>query len=257
MGPRGRLQHLLSCPGARQTKDLDLYRQDDPTSSTGAADALVEAMDGHKAGAYTFHVHRPETPGTVGTVDSERVNVTVTYGVNAKLLSFGVDVSGDLEVTGDVEFLVVGVSYAVETEFLPHSFRILSYPVASQIADKICAMYERHGTTPPGKASTGYHDLYDVALMARELTVTGAGLQDALRAQCRVRSLTLPERLVLPHDSWATEYPKKARKFGGQRKELEELDEALRVAGLLMNPVLNREVDVSGSAWDCTGLCWR
>lgn len=138
-------------PGARQTRDLDLYRQDDPTSSTGAAEVLVAAMNGHRVGPYSFWVEHPERTGVAGTVDSERIDVTVVHGVNNRFLSFGVDVSGDLEVTGTVEALTVAASYELTTEFLPHRFRVYSYPVASQIADKVCAMYERHGETHRGK----------------------------------------------------------------------------------------------------------
>lgn len=244
-------------PGARQTKDLDLYRQDAPTSSAGAAGALVAAMDYHKVGPYTFRVEFPDRTSPAGTVDSQRIAVTVTHGVNNRLLSFGVDVSGDLEVTGAVEPLTVAASYAVDTEFLPYSFRIYSYPVANQIADKVCAMYERHGTTPPGVASTRYHDLYDVALMARELTVTASDLRAALDTQCQVRSMTLPKCLVLPDDSWTLQYPAKARKFGGERWGLQELGEALRVAGLLVDPVLSEEFDGYGLFWDHTVLTWK
>lgn len=244
-------------PGARQTRDLDLYRQYDPTSSTGAADSLVTTMNGHKAGPYTFHVDRPERTGAEGTVDSERINVTVIHGVNSRLLAFGVDVSGDLEVTGNVEPLAVSSSYEVDTAFLPHSFRIYSYPVASQIADKVCAMYERHGATPPGRASTRYHDLYDVALMAQELSVSATDLREALATQCRVRQMTLPERLTLPEDSWAAEYPEKAKNFGGHHENLENLDEALRIAGLLVDPILSGDTETAACSWDCTVLRWR
>lgn len=244
-------------PGARQTKDLDLYRQDDPTSSTGAADALVAAMNGHRVGPYRFQVEHPDRTGAVGTVDSERIDVTVIHGVNNRFLSFGVDVSGDLEVTGAVEPLIVPASYEVTTEFLPQTFRVYSYPVASQIADKVCAMYERHGETPPGRASTRYHDLYDVALMARELTVSAADLWAALNTQCQVRKMTLPERLVIPDDSWTNQYPAKAKKFGSERWGLNELDEALRVAGLLIDPILSGESDGLGQSWDCAALLWK
>lgn len=244
-------------PGARQTKDLDLYRQDDPTSSTGAADALVAAMNDHRVGPYTFRVEHPDRAGAAGTVDSERINVAVIHGVNNRFLFFGVDVSGDLEVTGIVEPLIVPASFGVDTEFLPHSFRVYSYPVASQIADKVCAMYERHGEIPPGKASTRYHDLYDVALMSRELTVSAVDLRAALNTQCQVRKMTLPERLVIPDSSWMNQYPAKAKNFGSERWGLKELDEALRVAGLLVDPILSGELGGLDQSWDCTALLWK
>lgn len=59
-------------------------------------------------------------------------------------------------------------------------------------------MYERHGATPPGRASTRYHDLYDIALIASELPVSAVGLSSALNTQCRVRSMTLPQRITVP-----------------------------------------------------------
>ena len=62
--------------------------------------------------------------------------------------------SGGLEVTGAAETLTVPASYQVATESLPPSSPVHSYPVASQLADKVRAMYERHGATPPGRAST-------------------------------------------------------------------------------------------------------
>lgn len=244
-------------PGARQTKDLDLYRQANPTSATGAAEALVTAMNGRKAGPYTFRVEHPARNGPAGTVDSERVDVTVIHGVNNRLTSFNVDVSGDLEVIGEVESLTVVASFGVDTEFLPHNFEIYSYPVANQIADKVCAMYELHGETPPGRPSTRYHDLYDVALMARELTVRAADLRAALDTQCRVRKMTLPECIAIPDDSWIRQYPAKAKNFGSGRWGLKTLDEALRIAGLLVDPVLSGEVGESNQTWDCSVLLWR
>lgn len=244
-------------PGARQTKDLDLYRQDDPTSSSEAADSLVRSMQGHKVGPYTFHVTRAEQVGPVGTIESERINVTIIHGVGSRLTSFKVDVSGDLEVTDSVEPLVVAASYSISSELLPPKFRVYSYPVANQIADKVCAMYERHGNIPPGNASTRYHDLYDVALIARELTVTASSLHTALHEQRQVRRMTLPQKLILPDASWTIQYPKKAKNFGDKRWGLDVLDEALRVAGLLLDPILNGEMREADRTWDCESLLWK
>ena len=244
-------------PGARHTRDLDLYRQVDPTSATGAADALIAAMDGCQVGPYTFRLRRPDKQGKTGAIDSERVDVTITYGVNSRLIHFGVDVSGDLEVTGAVEALTVEASYEVDTELLPASFRVYSYPVASQLADKVCAMYERHGTTPPGRASTRYHDLYDIALIASELTVAAVNLRDALDTQCRVRSIILPKRLLPPDEKWEAQYTTKAKTFTGARDNLRNFGEALRIASLLLDPILGDDPDVALGEWDPATLTWR
>lgn len=244
-------------PGARHTKDLDIYRQEEPTSAAGAAKDLVTIMDGHRAGPYTFHVHRSAKPQLTGTIESERATITVTHGINSQLLSFGVDISGDLHVIGSVEALTVNATYEVNTEILPQSFHVHSYPVPNQVADKVCAMFERHGTTPPGKASTRYHNLYDLALIAQELTLTAQELWKALDTQSKIRELLLPDQLRVPDERWITEYPKKARNFGGNHKELESLDEALRIAGLLLNPILSPEEEILSRSWDYKHLRWQ
>ncbi|MDY5784664.1 nucleotidyl transferase AbiEii/AbiGii toxin family protein [Corynebacterium sp.] len=244
-------------PGARHTRDLDLYRQSDPTSAAEAADALVGSMDGHKVGPYTFLLRRPDRKGKTGAIDSERVEVSVTYGINSQLIQFSVDVSGDLEVTGTAEPLTVQTSYGIETTFLPSSFRVYSYPVANQLADKVCAMYERHGATPPGRTSTRYRDLYDIALIASELPVTAVDLRDAIRTQCRVRSMTLPASIVPPDEAWEARYTAHAKKFTGVRESLRDFHEAMRLAGLLLDPILRDDPSVATGRWDPASLAWR
>ena len=90
-----------------------------PLQRVDAADALVSTMDGHKVGPYMFRVTRQKRTSSGGTVDSERITVKVIYGVSMKdsFVSFGVDVSGDLEVDSPVTPLEVTASYKVHTEF--------------------------------------------------------------------------------------------------------------------------------------------
>ena len=250
-------------PGARQTKDLDLYRQYDPTSALEATDALISTMDNHRVGPYLFRVAKSRKTERAGTIDSKRLQVAVMHGLGGtnRFLAFSIDVSGDLEVTSNVESLTVTSSYNVNTPYLPGHFKVASYPIANQVADKVCAMFERHGDTPPGKASTRYHDLYDVALIASELpssTVLNAGeLQSALDSQRHIRGIYLPKHLCIPDATWETQYPIAAKKFGNDiRQEFFELDEALRVAGLLLDPILDESLDQPELNWDSTSLSW-
>lgn len=243
-------------PGARQTQDLDLYRQDEPVSSSDAAQDLIGSMDGHRVGPYTFRVQRSSKTSPAGMIDSERIDVLVVFGAGGRFTGFKVDVSGDLQVNRAIEPITVPATYEVEADFLPRQFQVHSYPVANQVADKVCAMYERHGVTPPGKASTRYRDLYDIALIALELTVEAADLQQALATQCEIRQMTLPERITAPDEKWLTEYPAKARKFGGSRTQLEDVDEALRIAALLIDPLLPVDTATALNTWDPHTLVW-
>lgn len=244
-------------PGARQTRDLDLYRHHDPTSAHNAAQSLLQSMHGHRVGPYTFQVQHPRKGSPAGTIDSERVDVQVMYGVGSTLLAFSVDVSGDLQVEQNVDPIAAQRTFDVETDFLPASFTVFSYPVANQVADKICAMYERHGTTPPGIASTRYHDLYDVALIASELMLQASELNEALTTQCQVRSLELPEALISPGEKWPTGYAKTTKNTGGIKDKLADFDEALRIAALLVDPVLPGNLIVPEKQWDPRSLTWR
>ncbi|WP_240492760.1 nucleotidyl transferase AbiEii/AbiGii toxin family protein [Corynebacterium sp. NML98-0116] len=251
-------------PGARQTKDLDLFRQYAPTSALKAADSLIATMNKHRVGPYTFQVEKSNGKAErIGTIDSKRLKVTVTYGLGSsnRFIEFSIDVSGDLEVTSEVESVTVASSYDVQTPYLPEHFQVTSYPIANQIADKVCAMYEIHGDTPPGKASTRYHDLYDIALLASELPPTtqlnAAELRDALNSQQQIRGVTLPTNLNIPDATWADRYPKAAKKFGNEiRKEFLILDEALRVAALLIDPILNNELHTLTTTWNSATLSW-
>ena len=55
-------------PGARHTKDLDLYRHIDPTSALSAAEFLVEVMGGHREGPYTFDLELTSRKTMAGSV---------------------------------------------------------------------------------------------------------------------------------------------------------------------------------------------
>lgn len=246
-------------PGARHTKDLDLYRRYDPTSAESAVDSLVTSMNGLRAGSYTFKLEKPERPQATGTVDSRRVNVEVLQGARPRaFVRFSIDVSGDLQVTGEVQKIEVTPSFDFNTDLIPSTYDVSSYPVPSQIADKVCAMYEMHGDQPPGIPSTRYHDLYDVARLARELSMSSAELRQALDTQKRVRNMALPERITLPHENWRTRYPAAAKHFPDTSTGwgLDDLDEALRIVGLLIDPVLKGESVYNDARWDPDNLTW-
>ncbi|MGQ4533962.1 nucleotidyl transferase AbiEii/AbiGii toxin family protein [Dermabacteraceae bacterium P13115] len=238
-------------PGARQTKDLDLYRQNAPTGAVDAAMSLKSGMDGRKVGPYTFKIVLLARKRPAGTVQSERVEVEVRHGVD-RFCKFSIDVSGNLVVSGPIKILEAPATCQVRTEFLPQTFNVYTYPIANQIADKVCAMYERHGVYP----SSRYHDLYDVALIARELTVDSADLDTALRQQCSVRNLQLPDRVEIPDAAWNAQYPAKAKVFGSANPDLCNLEAALHVVGQLVNPILDGSLSGANHSWDCKASRW-
>ncbi|MEV6013756.1 nucleotidyl transferase AbiEii/AbiGii toxin family protein [Streptomyces sp. NPDC051976] len=124
------------------------------------------------------------------------------------------------------------------------------YPVLDHIADKICAMYERHGEN--GKfASNRYRDLADLLLLTQQETVQAAAARDAIRREANRRTATgipvqLPPRFEAPAPDWPTGYPQQATLVLGLNG-CRTYEEAARAAGAFLDPLLD------GSA---TG-CWQ
>lgn len=244
-------------PGARQTKDLDLYRNIDPTSALSAAEFLVEVMDGHQAGPYTFDLERTFRKTLAGPVENERVKVAVRLGAGNEFAEFNIDVSGDLEVSGSVEKVTVKASFDLVTDFFPTAFQVTSYPVENQIADKVAAMYDRYGEAPPKKASTRYHDFFDIALMASKLSVEADSLRRALEQQCKLRGVDLPNEMSEPEPGWGDVYEQKATKLGWGSEELCAFEGALAVSGRLLNPLLAKDPSIHGATWNPVNSSWK
>ncbi|MDK8797738.1 nucleotidyl transferase AbiEii/AbiGii toxin family protein [Corynebacterium sp. MSK044] len=244
-------------PGARHTKDLDLYRHVDPTSALSAAELLVEVMNGLKEGPYTFLLELTSRKTMAGPVENERIKVIVFYGANLKFTEFNIDVSGDLEVSSPVEVVTARASFDVRTDFLPQDYQVTAYPVENQIADKVAAMYDRYGDTSPGKASTRYHDFFDVALMATRLAVGADPLRGALEQQSRLRGVTLPDVVREPEPGWGRIYEEKAAALGWHEDGLNAFEKALEVTRLLLDPVLAHDSRVRGRVWDPLTSSWK
>jgi hypothetical protein len=125
------------------------------------------------------------------------------------------------------------------------------YPLVDQVADKVCAMYERHG--PQQIPSTRFRDLVDLVLITREFTLDGDQLAAALAQEAQRRSLTLPTALVSPDSTWTAGYPKVARPTMVP-KELHTLTDALDAVARCIDPVLAGKV--ASLYWEPDGQKW-
>ncbi|MEU5437260.1 nucleotidyl transferase AbiEii/AbiGii toxin family protein [Streptomyces sp. NPDC020719] len=90
------------------------------------------------------------------------------------------------------------------------------YPIHDHLADKTCALYERHRTIP----STRFRDLADILLISQHEEIDGHAAQTALRteAQRRVQAggdLYLPEAFEPPGPAWPARFPAAARQVPG------------------------------------------
>lgn len=159
-------------------------------------------MNGTRIGPYEFKVEHARQPQTNDGIENVPLRITTRIGAR-KFLEFWIDVSGDLQVPPVTSTTTVKRSDNLNIPFAPQTFQILSYPIESQLADKICAMYEMH----EGRASTRFRDLYDITLIALNLEVDSEELALALKTQQQVRNIRLPLRFSHPGNEWLLRYP--------------------------------------------------
>ncbi|MDG9695353.1 nucleotidyl transferase AbiEii/AbiGii toxin family protein [Streptomyces sp. DH17] len=116
------------------------------------------------------------------------------------------------------------------------------YPVIDHIADKVCAMYERHGKDGE-EGSNRYRDLADLLLISQQETVQGQAVCRALQREAeRRRSLDirviLPDAFEAPGPGWRDGYPKQAAIVLGLQG-CKTFAEAATAAEAFINPVLS------------------
>jgi hypothetical protein len=126
------------------------------------------------------------------------------------------------------------------------------YPLPDQDADKVCAMYERHG--PTATPSSRFRDLVDLVLIVSNLELDAGQTVQALTAESRRRGLSLPARLETPGPTWVDGYRAVARRTS-LVSELHELPAALLAAGACFDPLLARKITTG--VWEPQERRWR
>lgn len=117
----------------------------------------------------------------------------------------------------------------------------LVYPVGAALADKLCALSERHN----GRASSRVKDLVDIVIYALTCDIDGNDLQRRVQREIAVRKLEPMGAFSLPEEwdaSQARQYAKLCAQTGIP-KHLHDIEEASKLAARLFNHVLNQHCD--------------
>ncbi|MFD3591489.1 nucleotidyl transferase AbiEii/AbiGii toxin family protein [Nocardia sp. NPDC058640] len=238
---------LVRLPGARHSEDVDLLHLEadleqafaelrELTSATTALDPL------------TFQVTKKDRDSEFGSL-TLRLRATPYFGTNPAQ-SFPIDLTSRRELVGAVDLITPVQVLDIEDVSAPPLFAC--YPLADQIADKVAAMYERHGARE--LPSTRWRDLADLLMLIRTVPFDAADTCAALAEQpARRPGLRLPAAVESPGEDWNTGYGKLA-KTTTLPPELHSLDAALVVLGHCVNPLLDRSVETG--TWNPVSRAW-
>lgn len=224
---------VLRLPNARPSKDLDLLRRGSATIDEALRD-LRRAAERTDVDPFVFTIARIEERNDLAGL---RLTIRCDLGPT-QFDQFPIDmVIGKGGFVGPVEQYTTADRFAVPPEFALATDAAV-YPVADQIADKLAAMYERHGDD---LASTRYHDLADLILLAdhfpidHDLAVAAIDIQRSIRL-----ALKLPGALTAPDPAWYTAWPTVASRTQ-VATSLRTLDAALAHVGPCYDVLLHAD----------------
>lgn len=227
----------------RHTVDLDIYRA---TSRADAERDLRTAATLDAGDWFGFETGRG-TPVADG-VHGIRIPVVAHLGATV-WMRFHVDVVADeVRMTGQPD--VVPPLTAVQIPGLTRlGYR--AYPVVDHIADKTCAMLERHGAAR--RPSTRFKDLVDLVRLTAYANVAADAQRRALVSEANRRELTLPSRLDVPDRAlWKTGYAAEARR--AITSIAANVDDALAEVRQYLDPVL---ADTASGVWHPDSRTWE
>lgn len=173
------------------------------------------------------------------------LTLPVTSRVGSRLFEpFSVDLVVELAVTGPSD--EVGPLQPIELDGMVKTpYR--GYPIADQIADKHCAIIERHGAHGE-LPSTRYRDLVDLLLIATTQPVDATRRRAALHSEYERRGLEPPRQFEVPSvGEWEAGYRRAAN--DAPRLATRSLDEAVTVVARPIDPILR---DRTAGTWHPT-----
>lgn len=245
---KGGQSMLARTADARATRDIDLLSKEQ--SLEGALEALKVAASGDLGDHMRFVF---ESANEIKTEDEYRSGLSVVFTPwlgPKRMQPISIDLVVDELPLGEAELVTPADRILVEGLEV---FDYLVYSVESALADKLCAMVERHD----GRPSSRVKDLVDVLVYATTCAVDGDKLMASIRRESGVRRLVLAESFIVPEE-WERIY---GRQFGklcaqtGLSDAYASIAEAAKLSARLFDPALRGEAE--GLSWDPKGLAWR
>lgn len=243
-GGHGALARTLD---ARTTRDIDLS-----TNSKSVKEALTELRRLAQRDLGDFVSFEYAGATEIKSNDEYRSGLTVKFVPkigNKRVQTISVDLVVD-EIASDGADLVSPVD-RIDVKGLPVC-DYLVYPVEAAIADKFCALSERHD----GRASSRVKDLVDIVVYSLTANIDGSKLEKRIKREISARGLdglysfSLPTEWGEPH---ARQYAKLCSQTGIPER-FHDMETACELAAELIDPVLSGRCETS--YWDSASMTW-
>ncbi len=228
----------------RHTLDIDVFRR---AELDQAVDALRRAARLTLDDWMVFHLAAP----TVLQAGAATARVPIEASLGATVWTrFHVDLVGsDLAMTGQPEPARGLVRVEMAGVTIPE---LTVYPLVDHIADKVCAILERHGDQR--RSSTRYKDLIDLPALITAGAHDAAAMHRALDGEALRRTLALPPAFHVPDQTdWSRGYRAEAARTA-HGHAIMPYESALDLVGRFLDPLLAGR---GLGHWDPQALRWR
>jgi hypothetical protein len=247
---------LLRLDPNRTSNDIDLAYIVQGGEHGIAVAALVEAAEHNVGDFFEFEIVRGEAAEVEPEHPLERaLSVPVIARVGGTVFAqFSVDVALPRGDELDIDWVQPPLTLTgrAEVDETP-AVAVLAMP--AQVADKVCALYERHGTD--GRHSSRARDLADIAMIATQEDMAGDALtahvrrEEARRRAAGILPEALPAQLELAEAQirdWKSRWKK------ATRSAPITFEDAQAAAARLIDPVLDG--GASGRRWSSREQRW-
>lgn len=247
---------LIRTGGGRFTQDVDLARETPWTSTEDALSELRQLSSRRHHGdpfefeLYSMTIQREVDPYGYGA-ETAKVRARALLG-GREFESFSIDLTTRRHLDAAVDH--VPLKPIIDHETLQDLPSVPTTPIEHHLADKICALYERHGQDG-NEASTRYRDLADIVRIVAAIPFDAARLTTVLAREAGRRQLTLPNKVHAPSEEWVVGFPRSAAGFAEYPREYWDLNTALTFCSTCLDEILNAERTTG--TWDPTRLSWQ
>jgi hypothetical protein len=196
---------LARVPRSRTTKDVDLAALH-ASDLAGAERALAALVEVDLADHLTFRLIRSAPTGLgenqPGVATRRYFFACIDAGHDTQVDTVVVDVVVGPPPVGRPEVVEPANRLYLRRPLITLPYRL--YPVADQVADKVCATMDTH--YPGGKRSSRVKDLVDLVVIARTQTVDFDELRAAIGSKRELSGIAPFEHFGVPAE-WARTYP--------------------------------------------------